>query len=126
MRDSCVEEVLSCFVGIRRCDEGCRAVVAIGLLLLSTTASAGVTQQGLAAVEARPAPDARLPLAVTLQNGKGESREVQAWLEGHVSIWIVADFTCQTLCSPVLRTTADHLIESGLEAGRDFNEHRAD
>jgi protein SCO1/2 len=94
----------------------------IAVASFMTFASAQVTEKDLAIIAAsRPPPDSHLPMSVVLQDGKGQSRSVAGWLDSKPSAWIVADFTCQTLCSPVLRITADALEESGLEVGSKFN-----
>jgi protein SCO1/2 len=101
-----------------------RAIRASALIaiVLPVAAYAGVTKQDLERVgTSHPQPNARLPMSVTLQDGKSQFRTVAAWLDKKPGVWIVADFTCQTLCSPVLRTAADALTGSGLEPGRDFN-----
>ena len=91
------------------------------LLIWAMPAAAELPASSLSAVSAWPPANASLPLDVPLKEGDGRPKEIQDWLAGRPSVWILADFTCQSLCSPVLRQTADALNGSGLVAGRDFN-----
>lgn len=102
-----------------------RAVLQAGCFIVAlfvSAASAQVTERDLATVSASDSPKgARLPAAAMLQDGEGRSQTVADWLDNRPGVWIIADFTCETLCSPVLRVTADALTKSGLKAGSDFN-----
>jgi protein SCO1/2 len=84
-------------------------------------ALAGLPASSLSSISVRPAPNASLPLGLSLREGDEDPKDIRNWLAGRPSVWILADFTCQSLCSPVLRQTADALNGSGLVAGRDFN-----
>lgn len=83
-------------------------------------AQAALVSKDIAAVAASPQPGARLPLDIVLMDGR-EAASLWQWLEGKPGVWVIADFTCRSLCSPVLRTMADALDKTGLEPGKDFN-----
>lgn len=102
-----------------------RVVLQVGFLVVGlfvNAASAQVTEQDLGTVSASHLQKgAGLPATAMLQDGEGRSETVARWLDNRPGVWIIADFTCETLCSPVLRITADALTKSGLKAGSDFN-----
>ena len=87
------------------------------LLIWAMPAAAELPASSLSAVSAGPPANASLPLDVPVKEGDGRPKEIQDWLAGRPSVWILADFTCQSLCSPVLRQTDDALNGSGLVAG---------
>lgn len=104
----------------------CRGKAFAGLLALllifamTISAGAALLSKDLAGVVASPRPNARLPLDVPLSNGE-TSAALGQWLEEKPSVWMVADFTCRSLCSPILRTITDALGKTGLVPGKDFN-----
>jgi protein SCO1/2 len=63
---------------------------------------------------------ASLPLNVPLQGEDGSTKPLQFWLGSKPSVWILADYTCETLCGPVISIVSDALAHSGLRAGTDF------
>lgn len=81
---------------------------------------AALLSKDIAGVVASPRPNARLPLDVPLNDG-GVTKTLDRWLDGKSGVWVVADFTCRSLCSPVLRTMSDVLGKTGLTPGKDFN-----
>jgi protein SCO1/2 len=91
------------------------------IVALIGPAGAELPASSLSSVAVSPPANANLPSALLLREGDEPPKTVQNWLAGIPSVWILADFTCQSLCSPVLRQTADALNGSGLVAGRDFN-----
>jgi protein SCO1/2 len=103
-----------------------RSKAVAGLLALplvcamTISAGAALLSKDLAGVEASPKAGARLPLDVLLKDGE-TSAPLGEWLEGKPSVWVVADFTCRSLCSPLLRSMTDVLGKTGLVPGRDFN-----
>ena len=74
----------------------------------------------LSKVEAAPEPNAPLPLELKLENETGEIQSLQRWLGGKPTIWVLADYTCQTLCGPIVSIVSDALKQTGLKPGRDF------
>ncbi|WP_453998975.1 electron transporter [Afipia felis] len=96
-------------------------VAIIFALTRPISAVAEVPARDLSRVSETPPPNATLPLATVLHKGNEPDQPIRSWVRNIPSIWILADFTCQSLCSPILRQTADALSGSGLLAGRDFN-----
>jgi protein SCO1/2 len=91
-----------------------------GLLGTGSVANATLSASDLARVDAAPEFDASLPLALPLQDEQGEARPLQQWLGNAPSVWILADFTCETLCGPIVSIVSDALTHSGLRPGADF------
>jgi protein SCO1/2 len=101
---------------------GIASALSVIMALIGTVpAAAELPASSLSAISVRPPPNTSLPLDLPLREGNGSAKEIQNWLAGRPSVWILADFTCQSLCSPVLRHAADALNGSGLLAGHDFN-----
>ena len=71
-------------------------------------------------VEAAPAPNAPLPPELALENEAGEIQSLQQWLGGKPTIWVLADYTCETLCGPIVSVVSDALQQTGLKPGTDF------
>ncbi|MGY3574577.1 protein SCO1/2 [Bradyrhizobium sp. USDA 4504] len=86
-------------------------------------ARAELTGSDLAGVEASPRLGAVLPLSVRLRDENGVARPIREWLTGEPGVWVLADFTCDTLCGPVVSTVSDALRQSGLRPGQDFDLH---
>jgi protein SCO1/2 len=72
-------------------------------------ARAELTSSQLAKIEAAPQPDASLPLQLELQGEIGDTRPLRQWLGGTPSIWVPADYTCKTLCGPIVSIISDAL-----------------
>jgi protein SCO1/2 len=96
---------------------------AIILILLGNAVPlrGAVVQRDLAAVAATPKPGALLPLGLLLQDEDGTAKPFQFWLEAKPSVLVLADYTCETLCGPVISIVSDALAHSGLRPGADFH-----
>jgi protein SCO1 len=94
------------------------------LLLLALAgfgpANAEMAGSELGKVEAAPKPNAPLPLQVPLQGEAGDIKPLQQWLDAKPTIWVLADYTCETLCGPVVSVVSDALRQTGLKPGLDF------
>lgn len=99
-------------------------LVAIATIVLvlgcALPARAAVSQRELAEAGVTPPPNARLPLDLPLQGEDGGAKPLQAWLGTTTSVWVLADYTCETLCGPVISIVSDALARSGLRPGADF------
>jgi len=96
------------------------ALLSAVLLVLATSAEAGLTAPAVASVGASPPAGARVPLSVTLLDETGAPQTLQAAIGHTPSVLILADYACQALCGPVLTLAASALAHSGLSAGRDY------
>jgi protein SCO1/2 len=92
----------------------------IPFALLCMPARAALSAADLATIEAAPAPDAVLPSSLSLEGENGEAKPLRQWLGDTPSVWILADYTCQTLCGPVISIVSEALERSGLRPGLDF------
>ena len=95
------------------------AIAILAMLLAGTPATAGVSVRELATVQAAPQLNRPLPLALPLQ-GEKETKPLSQWLGARPSVWVLADYTCQSLCGPTISIVADSLRRSGLRPGADF------
>jgi protein SCO1/2 len=93
--------------------------LALGLSSLLSPAVA-LTATDLAQVEAAPTADAVLPPLLLLQGESGDAKPLRLWLGNTPSIWILADYTCTTLCGPVISIVSEALERSELRPGNDF------
>jgi protein SCO1/2 len=90
------------------------------LFAACAVARAGLTQQQLGAVYADAKPDAQLPLSVQFTDTAGKRITLGEATDGKPAVVVFADYTCTTLCGPILAFAAGGLEKTGLEAGRDF------
>jgi protein SCO1 len=98
--------------------------IALGLLLFlgaGAAAQAGFSQAELAAVYADAKPNALLPLAVSFIDLDGRQSSLGTAIGKRPAVVVFADYTCTTLCGPILAFAAGALEKSGLVPGRDFH-----
>ena len=95
------------------------AIATLGLLLIGTAAPAGVSVRELASIQAAPQPNKRLPLSLPLQ-GEKQTKPLAEWLGARPTVWVLADYTCQSLCGPTVSIVAQSLRRGGLRPGADF------
>ena len=99
---------------------------AIALLLIaaacvaSAPAKAGIVEAEVKKVEAAPAPNAALPLDLGFADESGRATTLRAALGGLPSVLIFADYTCRTLCGPILEFATSGLAKTGLRPGTDY------
>jgi protein SCO1 len=91
------------------------------LVLLSAPAGAGLDTADLGAIAADPAPGAALPLALSFTDQTGQPRTLAKALAGAPNVVIFADYTCRTLCGPILEFAAAGLAKTGLRPGADYH-----
>lgn len=83
-------------------------------------AAAGFTSAQLATVSASPPPNAALPLDLDFLDEAGVPRTIAEAIGGVPAVVIFADYTCHTLCGPILEFAAGALAKSGLRPGADY------
>jgi protein SCO1/2 len=93
------------------------------LLLLAGVgfARADFSRAALDQIAADPTPHAKLPLDASFVDEDGTPRTLGDALGGKPSVLIFADYTCRTLCGPILAFAAGGLEKSGLTPGRDYH-----
>ena len=62
-------------------------------------------------------PGAILPLNLPLWEDDGISKPARFWLGTKPSVWVLADYTCKSLCGPVISIVSAALAQSGLRPG---------
>jgi len=81
---------------------------------------AAVSEPDVAKVAVLPPANASVPLDLLLQGEDGSAKPLKFWLGSTPNILLLADYTCETLCGPMIGIVSDALARSGLRAGTDF------
>lgn len=99
-----------------------RGVIPLIMLALGsiTPAQANFTSAQLAQIAATPPPHAVLPQTLIFQDESGRHVTVKDAIGGVPAVVIFADYTCRTLCGPIVEFTADGLGKTGLKPGKDY------
>jgi protein SCO1 len=88
---------------------------------LADTAMANFTKAELNAVSAVPPPHAALSLGLVLRNEDQRQLRIGDVIAGVPAIVIFADYTCRTLCGPIVSFVAAGLAKSGLRPGTEYH-----
>jgi protein SCO1 len=99
------------------------AVSAIVFVIVLTTApavNAKLPASVLDGVSVEPQVGAQLPLSARFIDDTGASQTLGAALGGRPAVLIFADYTCRTLCGPILDFATAGLEKSGLEPSADY------
>jgi protein SCO1 len=86
----------------------------------SAPAKAGVVEAEVKKVEAAPAPNAALPLDLGFVDERDRAMTLRAAIGGLPTVLVFADYTCRTLCGPVLEFAAAGLAKTGLKPNTDY------
>jgi protein SCO1/2 len=100
-----------------------RALMMLALTVFSAGASRaeiGLAPAVLNGVSVEARPNARLPLSLQFRDDSGSSLTLGEALSGRPAVLIFADYTCRTLCGPILEFATAGLERSGLEPGVDY------
>jgi protein SCO1/2 len=89
-------------------------------LAASVPAAAGIVADQIRSVEAAPGPDAALPLGLRFRDETGRQVVLGDAAGGVPAVLIFADYTCRTLCGPILEFVAAGLAKTGLKPGADY------
>jgi protein SCO1/2 len=92
----------------------------MGFLMLTGAAQGGLLASALEAVGVAPPPNAQAPTALELIDEDGGPRSLADAMAGRPTLLILADYTCKSLCGPVLGLAAQGLEQSGLQPGTDY------
>jgi protein SCO1/2 len=90
------------------------------LIVGGTGAEAGVTQAALDDLTVEPRPDPALPPGLWFLDEEARPRTFAEILAGKPAVVVFADYTCRTLCGPILSFVSTGLEHSGLAAGADY------
>jgi protein SCO1/2 len=83
-------------------------------------AQADVPATQLAQIALVPRLNAQLPLRIEMSDVSNHTATLQSWLGGVPTLWILADYTCETLCGPAISIVSNALADTGLKAGQDY------
>jgi protein SCO1/2 len=83
-------------------------------------ARANFTSAQLAAIAASPPPNAALPPGLVFQDETGNAVTAKGAIGSVPALVIFADYTCRTLCGPILDFTLTGLTKSALRPGVDY------
>jgi protein SCO1/2 len=97
-----------------------RRLLVAFFLFGAAPATASLAPNELAAIGVDPAPGATFPLDQPLIGLEGRQMTLGAAIDGKPSAVVFVDYTCKTLCSPVLAIVSSALARSGLTPGTDF------
>ena len=99
-----------------------RIALCMSLILgACVAAQAGFSKAELAAVYVDAKPNAQLPLETRFVDRDGHRRTLGNAIGNRPAVVVFADYTCTTLCGPILAFAAGALEKSGLAPGRDFH-----
>jgi protein SCO1/2 len=96
------------------------ACVLAAAVMAFKPAHANFTAAQLAEISAAPPADAALPLGLTFRDDNGRATTIATALADHPAVLIFADYTCRTLCGPILEFAASGLAKTGLRPGVDY------
>src|SRR5581483_692754 len=83
-------------------------------------ARANFTRAQLAQISASPSPQAALPIGLSFHDENGRDTTIAGALGATPAVVIFADYTCRTLCGPILEFTLAGLGKTGLRPGIDY------
>lgn len=95
-------------------------IMALGMVLVAGPAAANLSSNELGAIAAEPSAGAVLPSGLKFNADNGQSVTLNRALGGVPGVVIFADYTCRTLCGPILEFAAAGLAKSGLRPEADY------
>lgn len=81
---------------------------------------AALTASQLEQTALAPHVNAQLPMQLPLSDANDRAAPLASWLGAVPTVWILADYTCETLCGPAISIVSNALADTGLSAGKDF------
>ncbi|MGB6537816.1 MAG: SCO family protein [Xanthobacteraceae bacterium] len=97
-----------------------RSALLAVFLLFDAPAMASISTAVLNSVYVVPRPHAALPLRLSFRDDSGRSMPLADALDGHATVLVFADYTCRTLCGPILDFATTALQKTGLKPGTDY------
>jgi protein SCO1 len=94
--------------------------VALGMVLVAGPAAANLSSNELGAIAAEPSASAVIPPGLKYNADNGQALTLTRALDGVPGVVIFADYTCRTLCGPILEFAATGLAKSGLRPEADY------
>ncbi len=97
-----------------------RHAVVAAMMALAGPAAANFTAAQLTDMAATPPANAALPNDLVLRDEGGRQISIKAAIGGVPAVLVFADYTCRTLCGPIVEFAAAGLAKSGLRPGVDY------
>jgi protein SCO1 len=97
------------------------AAIAACAMVLASPAFAALTKADLDAVGLHPPENAKVPLALWLTESDGRRVTLQTITASKPTLLVLVDFTCHTICGPILSIVATDILRARLVPARDFN-----
>lgn len=85
-----------------------------------TAAHGGITRSALDGLAVEPRPGAAFPLGLLFVDEDAQPRTIGDMLAGRPAVVVFTDYTCRTLCGPILTFLGAGLEDSGLAPGADY------
>jgi protein SCO1 len=95
-------------------------LIVFALLLAGSQAKAGLSPRLIGDVSVDARPGAPLPLSLRFMDDRGAPHTLGEVLGGRPAVLVFADYTCRTLCGPILEFAVNGLEHSGLKPGTDY------
>lgn len=95
-------------------------IIALMAWVALSPAQAALTASQLEQTALAPHVDAQLPMRLPLSDANDRAAPLASWLGAVPTVWILADYTCETLCGPAISIVSNALADTGLSAGKDF------
>jgi protein SCO1/2 len=95
-------------------------LVVVTVLGPAAPARAHLSQSALDEVSVAPAAGQQVPLSTVIVNDSGVAHTLAEAIGGRPALLVLADYTCKTLCGPILAMAAAELAQTGLRAGTDY------
>lgn len=96
------------------------ATAVVATAAVATPANAKFSAAQLAAISASPPPNAALPADLRFRDEHGNRLTLDKAIARKPSLVVFADYTCRTLCGPILEFTVAGLAKTGLKPGVDY------
>lgn len=90
-------------------------------LAVVSPAHAALTRVELGSVKVVPPPRATLPSDLKLHDLNGKAVALGAVMKRTPSVLLFVDFTCKTICGPIIAMTSEALAQTGLTPQRDYH-----
>lgn len=95
-------------------------IIALMAWVALSPAQAALTTSQLEQTTLAPHVNAQLPMQLRLSDANDRAAPLASWLGAVPTVWILADYTCETLCGPAISIVSNALADTGLSAGKDF------
>ncbi|MBV9627072.1 MAG: SCO family protein [Xanthobacteraceae bacterium] len=95
-------------------------LIVLMLLFAGPQAQAALSPRAVGDVSVDARPGAPLPLSLRFIDDGGVPRTLGDVLGGRPAVLVFADYTCRTLCGPILEFAVNGLEHSGLKPGTDY------